>query len=139
MSMSLLDTSYLSPTEANDETPSPSRDRCSSRPAAPGGGCAPANVAFSLSGGTAMPKQFGPTRRMPYLRQIASSREPASASMPEVTTTSERAPRRPHSPATSVTLGAGTAITATSGGSGRSATDGTHGTPSTDRACGFTP
>jgi len=28
VSMSLLDTSYLSPTETNEETPMPSRDRC---------------------------------------------------------------------------------------------------------------
>ncbi len=76
VSRSLLETSYLSPTEANDDTPMPSRPNssssaipippdCMTRPARPGCGWVAANVAFSRALGTAIPKQLGPTRRMP--------------------------------------------------------------------------
>src|SRR5215472_16017365 len=146
--MSLLETSYLSPTDANDDTPMPSLDRCSStampippdwtiRPAVPGGGLAPANVAFRPMPGTAMPKQFGPTRRMPNLRQVARSSAPVSATMPAEMTTSDLAPARPQSCAAATTLAAGTAITARSGGCGRPAADGTLGTPATEVAFGL--
>ena len=61
ISMSLLDTSYLSPTEANDETPMPSRENCSSsamptppdwttRPATPGRGGRAAKDAQARAG-----------------------------------------------------------------------------------------
>src|SRR5690348_6662804 len=103
--MSLLDTSYLSPTEANEDTPMPSSDMCRSseipippdwttRPAAPGAGWPAANVASSPRGGTATPKQLGPTRRMPCRRHTASRSGPWEP-RPEVTTTRDRTPRRP--------------------------------------------
>ena len=138
----------MSPTETNDEIPMPSLDRCSvsdtpippdwtTRPAVPSSGRSRPKVASSPMPGTAMPKQFGPTSRMPYLRQVASRSGPAAPS-PEVTTTSERTPRRPHCSATSGTAGAGTATIARSTSSGRSATERTHGTPATSSACGLT-
>src|SRR5258707_13544948 len=78
--MSLLDTSYLSPTDANDDTPIPSLVRCSStaipmppdwttRPALPGGGWAPAKVAFRPSGGAPPPQQAGAPHRTPRVRR----------------------------------------------------------------------
>ena len=74
--MSLLDTSYLSPTDANDETPMPSRSRCSSSatpmppdcttmPAVPGAGVDAVKVAFRLPDVLITPRQFGPTSRIP--------------------------------------------------------------------------
>ena len=148
VSRSLLDTSYLSPADTNDEQPMPSRDSCSSSampippdcttsPAWPGSGCRAPNVASRASPGTASPKQLGPTSRMPYRRQVASRSGPASP-RPAVTTTRERIPRRPHSAATLVTAAAGTAITARSGTSGRSATEAAHGRPSIECARGLT-
>ena len=61
----------------------PSREKCSSRamptppdcttrPAAPGCGWRTAKVASRPRPGTATPKQFGPTRRIPYWRQVSS-------------------------------------------------------------------
>ena len=75
-SMSLPDTSTLSPRETNDEIPTPSRDRCSSRatptppdcsarPAVPGRGCPAANVASRDTLVLATPNKAGPTSRMP--------------------------------------------------------------------------
>ena len=148
VSRSLLDTSYLSPTDANDDTPIPSRDRCSSTaiptppdcttsPATPGRNWPPAKVAFSPAAGTSTPRQFGPTSRMPYRRQMASRSAP-SAPRPEVITTRARTPRRPHASATSGTAAAGTAMTARSGTSGRSATEATQWMPSMLWPCGLT-
>src|ERR1700684_1647317 len=146
--MSLLDTSYLSPTDAKEDTPMPSRDRCPSSaiptppdctttPATPPAGWPAAKVAFSPIRGTTTPEQFGPTSRMPYLRHIASNPAP-SAPRPEVITVRARTPLRPHPAATPGTAAGGTAITTRSTASGRSSTDATQGTPSRDRACGFT-
>ena len=88
--------------------------------------------------GTATPKEFGPTRRMPP-RRLASSRPDSCAGVrPEVITTSDLAPRIPHSCATSTTRAAGTVTTARSGASGSAATDGTHGMPSMSPPCGLT-
>ena len=128
----------------------PSREKCSSsaapsppdwttRPALPGEGRCTANVASSPIPGTATPKQFGPTRRMPP-RRLASSRADSCASVrPRVMTTSDLAPRFPHSWATSRTRAAGTATTTRSGASGSAATDATHGMPSMAQpACGST-
>ena len=126
----------------------PSLDRCpvsdtpippdwTTRPAVPVSGWSRPKVASSPMPGTAMPKQFGPTRRIPYLRQVASSSGPAAPS-PEVTTTSARTPRRPHCLATSGTAAAGTATIARSTPSGRSAMARTQGTPATSSACGLT-
>src|SRR5262249_9661007 len=148
VSMSLLDTSYLSPTEANEDTPTPNFDRCSSNeipippdwttsPAAPGAGCAAEKVASSPSGGTATPKQLGPTRRMPYRRHTASRSGPL-VPRPAVITTSERTPRRPQCAATSTTSAAGTASTARSTPSGRSSTDARQCRPSSELARGLT-
>ena len=83
------------------------------------------------------PKQLGPTSRMPYRRQTASSSAPA-APRQELITIRPRTPWRPHWAATSGTAGGGTAITARSTGPGRSSTDATQGTPSMAGACGLT-
>ncbi len=103
VSMSLLDTSYLSPTEANDDTPRPSRRMCSSSaipmppdcmtsPAMPGAGMPTAKVALRRACVDAIPKQLGPTRRIPYRRQIASSSAPPPPRL-AVITMSDRTPR----------------------------------------------
>ena len=76
ISMSLLDTSSLLPTEANEEIPIPSLVRwstmakpsppdCMTRPTEPGRALAAANVASSPIDGTATPKQYGPISRIP--------------------------------------------------------------------------
>ncbi len=102
--MSLPDTSSLSPTEANDEIPMPSLDRwstrakprppdCMTRPVTPGLAGRAANVASRPRLGTATPKQSGPTRRMPWLRQTERSSALRAASSPEVITTTDRTPR----------------------------------------------
>ena len=104
ISMSLLDTSSLSPTDTNEEMPMPSRDSawavakpsppdCMTSPATPGLGCAAANVASRPMPGTATPKQFGPISRMPCRRQAASKSARAASSRPEVITTHARTPR----------------------------------------------
>jgi len=75
--MSLLDTSSLLPTDANEEIPIPSLVRwstiakprppdCMTRPATPGAGLAAANVASRPIDGTAIPKQFGPISRLTF-------------------------------------------------------------------------
>ena len=84
-----------------------------------------------------MPKQFGPTSRMPYWRQMAS-RSPPAAPRPEVITMRARTPWRPHCAATSGTADGGTAITARSTCPGSSSTDATQGTPSIVWARGLT-
>ena len=105
ISMSLLDTSSLLPTEANEEIPMPSLDRwstiakprppdCMTRPAAPGAGWEAANVASSPMPGTATPKQFGPISRIPCLRQMASRSAQAAMSSPAVNTTRAADPAR---------------------------------------------
>ena len=148
-SMSLLDTSSLSPTDANEEIPMPSRDRwstmakprppdCMTRPATPGRAGRAANVASRPRPGTATPKESGPISRMPYRRQVASRAPFAPASSPAVITTRDRAPRWPHCSATSSTPAAGTATTARSTASGRSVTEARRRSPSIAAACGFT-
>ena len=148
-SMSLPDTSSLSPTEANEEIPMPSRDRwstsakprppdCMTRPVTPGLAGRAANVASRPRLGTATPKQSGPTRRMPWRRVMASRLALCSGSRPDVITTRDRTPRWPHCAATSSTWAAGTAITARSAGSGRSSAEARYGSPPTWRARGFT-
>ena len=113
----------------------PSRERCSSRatptppdwttrPADPAAGWCTAKVASRPRPGTATPKQFGPTSRIPHWRQMSSSLPDWAEVSPEVITTSDRAPRCPHSWATSSTAPAGTVTTARSGASGRAATVG---------------
>ena len=104
--MSLLDTSYLSPTEANDDTPMPSRDRCSSsaipippdwttRPARAGqrvtrgeGGVEP-----QAGHGDAEAVRADQAHAVPAAdrQQVGPGRRPG----PAVITTSERTPRRP--------------------------------------------
>ena len=148
-SMSLLETSSLLPTDANEEMPMPSRDSwpasakpsppdCVTSPAVPGCGWVAANVASRPEPGTAMPKQFGPTRRIPWRRQIASKSADAGASSPAVITTMAFTPLAPQASATSMTPAGGMAITARSGASGNSATVGTQRTPPRSRACGLT-
>ena len=140
VSRSVGDTSYLSPAEANEDTPIPSRDICSSSaiptppdctisPATPRTGWPAVNVASSPIHGMITPKQLGPSSRIPYRRQTASSSAPA-APRHELITISARTPCRPHCPATCGTAAGGTAITARSTGPGRSPTEATHGTPS---------
>ena len=107
-------------------------------PAMPAAGWRAANVASRRMPGTAMPRQFGPTSRMPWRRQQSSSAPVAARSSPELITTSAPTPRSPHSSAIRSTAAAGTASTARSTGPGSAAGDGTHGTPSISEACGFT-
>jgi hypothetical protein len=75
-SMSLLLTSYLSPTDANVDTPMPSRDSwsrsamptppdCTTTPASPDVGREAANVASKPAAVFVIPRQFGPTNRIP--------------------------------------------------------------------------
>ena len=91
-------------------------------PATPGLGWLAAKVASRPRPGTAMPKESGPTSRMPCLLHTASRSAQAAVSRPEVITARAFTPSRPQSSATSRTAGAGTAIRARSGDSGRSAT-----------------
>ena len=81
-SMSVPDTSSLSPKETRVEIPTPSRDRCSTStkpvppvdckasPAVPAAGWRAANVASRPMPGLATPKLAGPTIRMPWRRQM---------------------------------------------------------------------
>ncbi len=139
-SMSLLDTSSLSPSETNEEIPMPSRDRCWSRtmptppdcsasPARPGPGWCAENVASREEAVLATPKEVGPTSRMPWRRQMASSSARAAASRPEAVTTRALTPRCPQSSAISATAAPGAAMTARSTGSGSAAADLTQGIP----------
>ena len=148
-SMSLPDTSTLSPTEANEEMPMPSREKCSSRatptppdcttsPARPRRGWWTAKVASRPRPGTATPKQFGPTSRMPQRRPASSRLADWAASSPELITTTERVPRLPSSWVTSTTPAAGTVMTARSGASGSAAAEGTLVTPGMCSSCGLT-
>ena len=118
-------------------------------PAMPAAGWRAANVAFRRMPGPAMPRQFGPTSRIPWRRQQSSSACLAARSSPEVITTSAPAPRSPHSSATRSTAAAGTASTARSTGPGSAAGDGgaekkkdedviDAESPSMSEACGFT-
>ena len=147
--MSLLDTSSLFPADTNEEMPIPSRDSwfamakpsppdCMTSPAVPGRGWAAAKVASRPMPGTAMPKQFGPTSRMPCLRQAASRSADIAASSPAVITTRAPTPRRPQRSAASRTAAGGTAITARSTRSGSSSGDSRQGRPLISRAWGLT-
>ena len=117
------------PIEANEETPSPRSlaRSISARPSAPlwvakptppRGGVAGAKVTFSraCSAVLRIPRQFGPTRRIPAALQTSTSRSwssapsgPVSAKPAEITT-SAGTRLSAHSRATSITAGAGTAI-----------------------------
>ena len=110
VSMSLLDTSYLSPTDANDDTPMPSLDRCAEErhpdPAGlhdqagePGAGWSAPNVASRPSGGRrcrSSSARPGACRTGGTSRAARDLRRPGHA----VTTTSDRdapaAARRGH-------------------------------------------
>ena len=92
----------------------PSREKCSSRatptppdwttrPADPAAGWCTAKVASRPRLGTATPKQFGPTSRIPQRRQASSRPADWAEVSPEVITTIDRTPRLPHSWATSST------------------------------------
>ena len=127
----------------------PSRENCSisaaptapdwtTRPACPGEGRGTPNVAASPIPGTATPKDPEPTRRMLPRRVAASRSDSCDGVKPEVTTTKDPTPRRPHSCAAATTPAAGTATTARSGASGSSAIEGTHGMPSMSPPCGLT-
>ena len=148
VSRSVGDTSYLSPAEAKEDTPMPSRDICSSsaiptppdcttRPATPRTGWPAVKVASRPIQGMITPKQLGPSSRMPCRRQAAFSSAPA-APRQELSTIRARTPWRPHCSATPGTAAGGTAITARSTGPGRSSTEATQGTPSRAWACGLT-
>ena len=125
-SMSLPDTSSLSPSETKEEIPTPSRDRCSTqheagaagdcsaRPAIPGLGWRAANVASRQMPVLATPKLAGPTIRMPWRRQMPSSSARAAPLSPAAITTSALTPRRPQSSAIPSTAAAGAAMTARS-------------------------
>ncbi len=95
-------------------------------------------MAFRPWPGTATPKQFGPTSRMPQRRQVSSRLADCADVSPVVITTRDLAPRWPHSCATPSTASAGTVTTARSGAPGSAAGDGTLGIPSMSVACGFT-
>ncbi len=134
-SRSFDETSALLPIDTNAEKPSPRSDAFSSsaRPSAPlceenairpAGSARGANVALRPSAGTAMPRQFGPTRRAPCARTSASSRswrstpsEPISAKPAEMTQSAET-PSRSTCSAASSTSAPGRQITARSIGSG---------------------
>ena len=149
-SMSVPDTSSLSPKETREEIPTPSRDRCSSstkpvppvdcsaRPAVPAVGWRAANVASRPMPGLATPKLAGPTIRMPWRRQIPSSSARAGPLSPAAITTRALTPRRPQSSAIPSTAAAGTAMTARSTCSGSAAADGTQAMPSSSAASGLT-
>ena len=148
-SMSLPETSSLSPSETNEEIPMPSRDRCSSsttptppdcsaRPALPGSGWRAANVASRAMLVLATPKQAGPTSRMPWRRQMPSSSMRAAPLSPAVTTARALTPRCPHCSAIPGTAAAGAATTARSTCSGSAAADGTHRTPFSSATLGLT-
>src|SRR5262249_38865133 len=79
--------------------------------------------------GTATPKQFGPTSRIPCCRQVSSRWVFPETPRPELITTRHRAPRFPHSLATLHTWAGGTATTASTGAVGRADTDGRRGPP----------
>ena len=148
-SMSVPETSSLSPTEANEEIPMPSRVNCSTsaaptppdcttKPTWPGDGWCAASVAPSPMPGTATPNEAGPASRMPVSRVASSSPDSCALVSPAVITASDLAPRFPHSCATSTTRAAGTATTARSGASGSAATDETHRMPSMSPPRGLT-
>ena len=77
----------------------------------------------------ATPKEVGPTSRMPWRRQMASSRRGPRRPGRNAVTTRALTPRCPQSSAISVTAAAGVAMTASSTGSGSAATDGLQVTP----------
>lgn len=128
-SRSLLLTSRLSPSETKLEMPMPRRDSpsrsamptppdCTAIPAVPGVGLRTANVAsrWTDSSVLAMPRQLGPTSRIPQWRQAVVSSAVRLAPRPDVTTTKAPTPALPHWAAVSGTAAAGTARTARSGG-----------------------
>lgn len=127
------DTSARLPAETNVEMPMPRcATRCSravpsapdwlKKPTLPRPGRVAASVALSRTAGSvlAMPRQLGPTTRMPYARAIRTSSSwrarpsgPVSPN-PEETTTRPFTPFSAHSPTSSSTPSAGTASTARS-------------------------
>ncbi len=100
--------------------------------ARPGGGGAGAKVALRRTRGSvaAIPRQLGPTMRMPCSRAVATTsswrRLPSSplSANPAETMTRPFTPMRPHDATISWTCEAGTAMTARSTASGTSSMDG---------------
>jgi hypothetical protein len=110
----------------------------------PGGNEWGANVAFRPTSAEKIPRQFGPTRRAPWARTLASSSSwrrvpsiPVSAKPAEMTQRA-RVPLRSAASASSSTESAGTQKTARSTGPGTSAIDGYALTPATEAALGLT-
>ncbi len=156
-SRSLPDTSARLPAETNVDRPRPRRSASASsatpsapdwlkNPIRPGAGSRGANVALSRTAGSvlAMPRQFGPTTRMPPVcaRRISSAcaaapAGPASAK-PALTTTSACSPARAASSTTSSIFSGGTATTARSSGTPASAARATAPRPPTRAALGWT-
>ena len=154
---SLPDRSARLPDDTKLETPSrrrravsrtaiPSAPDWLNRPRRPAGGIDGASEAFNRTSGSVltMPKELGPTTRMPRAcarrtrsRWRARPSSPVSAN-PLLTTTSPRTPARPQSSTTSATASAGTATTARSTSPGMSVTRVWLSTPCTSHASGFT-
>ena len=130
---SLPETSARLPAETKVDRPSPRRSAAASsavpsaadwlkKPTRPGRGSSGASVALSRTPGSvlAMPRQFGPISRMPWLRTARSSAACASApagpasAKPADTTTSPCTPAAAQSSTTPGTASAGTATTARS-------------------------
>ena len=91
-----------------------------------------------------MPRQLGPTIRMPSPRTLRTSSSWSSfppgplSAKPAVSTTRARTPFSAQSSTTESTAGCGTAMTARSTGPGMSFTDGYAGIDETTSALGFT-
>ena len=145
---SLLLTSYLSPTETNEDSDfQPGQVRQQGDPYPAGLHHHPGRT----SHGRPHPKrQVQTSCRVRDAEAVRPDQPHAVApadrqqvgswswSRPEVTTTRARVPRRPQSSATRQTATAGTATTARSGGSGSAAGVGKDGTPATRSAFGLT-
>ena len=148
ISMSLPDTSSLSPRETKEEIPMPSRDKCSSRTMPTPPDCSARRPSrprmmdrercVQMRGRVGHAETVGPTSRMPWRRQMPSNSVLAAPSKPDVVTTRALTPRRPHSSAIATTAVSGAAMTARSTGSGSAVTDGAQGMPSSSAALGLT-
>ena len=154
-SRSLLDTSSLAPSDANECTPTPwprARSRtvnptppdwvATASPPDPGNVRAK-DALRAPSGPRAMtPWEFGPTSRTLCARQSASRSRPVAVCAPPVspddTTTAAPTPAAQASVITSGTWSAGTTTTTRSRGPGTAETEAYAGTPSTASASGCT-
>ncbi len=100
------------------------------KPTRPGFAIPAANVAFMRSTGFMMPRQLGPTTRIPCRRAASSTRRSSSTPSgptslkPALMMITPRTPARPHSSTRSGAVLAGVTITARSTGSPIADTDG---------------